>query len=190
VKAISSGEDLSWRSPYSQERGEGQLVPVARPARRRRRLQAQFDANKDRSLQANRTSIAHSSRRIRNVCRDRRPIARSARRRAPVGTARRELHVVDSQPQVPTGKGAAMATELTDGRAAVLAFTRELRRAVSAREEMMQESLHAYDQAVGDRLDCATTFFRAVQRADSAYESSLQVALGSFRSRSDESNRD
>ena len=60
-----------------------------------------------------------------------------------------------------------MATDLTDGRAAVLAFTRELRRAISVREEMMQKALHAYDQAVGDRLDHATAFFRVVQRADS-----------------------
>ena len=83
-----------------------------------------------------------------------------------------------------------MATDLTDGRAAVLAFTRALRRAISAREEMMQNTLHAYDRAVGDRLDHATTFFRTVQRADSAYESSLQGALGSFRERIDEGDGD
>lgn len=83
-----------------------------------------------------------------------------------------------------------MATDLTDGRAAVLAFTRELRRAISAREEMMQQSLHSYDQAKGDRLDHATTFFRVVQRADIAYESSLQAALGCFRERIDESDGD
>ena len=83
-----------------------------------------------------------------------------------------------------------MATDLTDGRAAVLAFTRELRRAISAREEMMQESLHSYDQAKGDRLDHATTFFRVVQRADIAYESSLQAARGCFRARIDEGDGD
>jgi hypothetical protein len=79
-----------------------------------------------------------------------------------------------------------MATDLTDGRSAVLAFTRELRRAISAREETMQKVLHAYDQAVGDRLDDATAFFRVVQRADIAYESSLQTALGCFREKIDE----
>ena len=83
-----------------------------------------------------------------------------------------------------------MATDLTDGRAAVLAFTRELRRAVSAREAMMQKALHAYDQAVGDRLEYATAFFRVVQRADIAYESSLQGALGCFRERIDEGDGD
>lgn len=83
-----------------------------------------------------------------------------------------------------------MATDLTDGRAAVLAFTRELRRTISAREEMMQKALHAYDQAVGDRLDHATSFFRVVQRADIAYESRLQGALGSFRERIDEGGGD
>jgi hypothetical protein len=79
-----------------------------------------------------------------------------------------------------------MATDLTDGRAAVLAFTRELRRAISAREEVMQKALHAYDDAVGDRLDHATTFSRVVWRADIAYDSSLQEALGCFRERIDE----
>jgi len=98
--------------------------------------------------------------------------------------------VVDLQPQAPAGKGAAMATDLTDGRAAMLAFARELRRAISAREEMMEEALYAYDQAAGDRLDHATAFFRVVQRADSAYESSLQGALGSFRERIDEGDGD
>ena len=49
-----------------------------------------------------------------------------------------------------------MATDLTDGRAAMLAFARELRRAISAREEMMQEALYAYDQAAGDCLDFGT----------------------------------
>jgi hypothetical protein len=83
-----------------------------------------------------------------------------------------------------------MATDPTDGRAAVLAFTRELRRAISAREEMMQKTLQAYDKAVGDRLDHATAFFRVVQRADSAYESSLQVALGCFREMIDEGDAD
>jgi hypothetical protein len=83
-----------------------------------------------------------------------------------------------------------MATDLTDGRPAVLAFTRELRRAISSREEMMQKALHAYDNAVGDRLGHATTFFRVVQQADIAYESSLQVALGCFRERIDESDGD
>jgi hypothetical protein len=83
-----------------------------------------------------------------------------------------------------------MATDLTDGRAAVLAFTRELRRAISAREEKMQKALHAYDHAAGDRLDHATTFFRVVQQADTAYESSVQGALGSFRERFDESDGD
>jgi hypothetical protein len=83
-----------------------------------------------------------------------------------------------------------MATDLTDGRAAVLAFTRELRRAISAREEMMQKALHAYDHAVGDRLAHATTFFRYVQRADIAYESSVQGALGCFRERIDEADAD
>lgn len=83
-----------------------------------------------------------------------------------------------------------MATDLTDGRAAILAFTRELRRAISAREEMMQKSLHAYDQAVGDRLDHATAFFRVVEQADSAYESSLEAALGCFRERIDEGDPD
>ena len=78
-----------------------------------------------------------------------------------------------------------MATDLTGGRAAVLAFTRELRHAISDREEMMQDALYAYDHAVGDRLAQATTFFRAVQRADSAYESNLQEALGCFRERID-----
>jgi len=83
-----------------------------------------------------------------------------------------------------------MATDLTDGRPAVLAFTRELRRAISAREEMVQKALHAYDHAVGDRLDHATTFFRTVQLADIAYESSLQGALGCFRETIDESDGD
>lgn len=96
--------------------------------------------------------------------------------------------MVDLQPQVPTGKGATMATDLTDGRPAVLAFTRELRRAISAREEMIRNALHAYDHAVADRLDHATTFFRVVQQADIAYESSLQGALGCFRERVDESD--
>jgi hypothetical protein len=81
-----------------------------------------------------------------------------------------------------------MATDLVDGRAAVLAFTRELRRAISTREEMMHKALHAYDHAVGDRLDHATAFFRAVQQADSEYESSVQCALGSFHERIDESD--
>jgi hypothetical protein len=83
-----------------------------------------------------------------------------------------------------------MATDVTGGSAAVLAFTRELRRAISDREQIMQNALYAYDQAVGDRLEHATTFFRAVQRADSAYDSSLQEALGSFRERNDEGARD
>jgi hypothetical protein len=81
-----------------------------------------------------------------------------------------------------------MATDLTDGRAAVLAFTRELRRAISARDAAMQKALRAYDQAVGDRLDHATTFFRTVQQADIAYESSVQGALGCFHEKVDESD--
>ena len=83
-----------------------------------------------------------------------------------------------------------MATDLTDGRAAVLAFTRQLRRAISARDEAMQKAQHAYDHAAGDRLNHATTLFRVVQRADTAYESSLQVALGCFRERIHESHED
>jgi hypothetical protein len=83
-----------------------------------------------------------------------------------------------------------MATDLTDGRAAVLAFTRELRRAISAREEKMQKALRAYDHAEGDRLNHATAFFRVVQQADIAYESSVQGALESFHEKIDESDGD
>jgi len=80
-----------------------------------------------------------------------------------------------------------MGTELTEGREAMLALARQLRRAVSARQAMMQTALYAYDHAAGDRCDQATRFLRVVQRADSGYESSLQVALDCFRERIEES---
>jgi hypothetical protein len=74
-----------------------------------------------------------------------------------------------------------MATEHTGPSEAILALARHLRLAISARQAMMQEALHAYDHAAGDRLDQATTFLRSVQRADLAYESSSQGALECFR---------
>jgi hypothetical protein len=76
-----------------------------------------------------------------------------------------------------------MATELTGGSEAVLALARQLRHAISGRQEMIQRALDAYDHAVDDRLDRAANFLRAVQRADSAYESSSQEALECFHER-------
>jgi hypothetical protein len=123
----------------------------------------------------------------RKVSADRRPIARSARHRALEGLLDASCTWLTCNRRLPKGKGgSAMASDLTRGKAAVLAFSRELRRAISAREETTRNALHAYDRAVGDRLDHATTFFRAVQRADSAYESSLQEALECFQERIDQ----
>jgi hypothetical protein len=80
-----------------------------------------------------------------------------------------------------------MATEPTRGSEALLAFARELRRAISVRRETMQKGLDVYDHATGDRLDQAAKFLRSVQLADSAYESSVQDALECFREEIEES---
>jgi hypothetical protein len=79
-----------------------------------------------------------------------------------------------------------MATKHTDCSEAILALARELRHAISAREEMMQKALSAYDHAASDRFDQAAQFLRVLQQADSGYESSLQGALECFRERIEE----
>jgi hypothetical protein len=79
-----------------------------------------------------------------------------------------------------------MATEHTGGSEAVLALARELRRAIADRQALMQGALHAYDHASGDRYEHATKFIRVIERADTAYESSLQEALERFRERIEE----
>jgi uncharacterized Ntn-hydrolase superfamily protein len=83
-----------------------------------------------------------------------------------------------------------MATELTAGSEAVLALAREFRHAVSTRQEVLQNALHAYDRAAGNRCDQAANFLRIVQRADRAYESSSQEALKCFRERLDQHHGD
>ena len=74
---------------------------------------------------------------------------------------------------------------MTSGRSgeAVLALARELRHAVSARQDATGDALHAYNHVGGQRLDYAAAFLKATQRADSAYEESSREALQSYRER-------
>ena len=74
-----------------------------------------------------------------------------------------------------------MATDLTGDSDALLALAREFRHAISARQAMVQKALYTYDHAAGHRFDHAAKFLQAVQRADCAYESSSEEALGCFR---------
>jgi hypothetical protein len=81
-----------------------------------------------------------------------------------------------------------MATDLRDGRAAVLAFTRELRRPISAREELMQKALHAYRpgrrRSLGPRHRVLSSRSASGLRVPSELAGvSLQGALKSFRER-------
>jgi hypothetical protein len=66
---------------------------------------------------------------------------------------------------------------------AILALARELRHAVATRQETMHQALHAYNHAGGYRLDYATAFLKATQRAESAYEESSREALQTYRER-------
>jgi hypothetical protein len=74
---------------------------------------------------------------------------------------------------------------MTSGRSgeAILALARELRHAVGAREETMENAMHAYNHAGGHRLDFAADFLKATQRADSTYEESTREALQAYRER-------
>jgi hypothetical protein len=69
------------------------------------------------------------------------------------------------------------------GGGAILALARDLRHAVAARQETMQQALDAYNHAVGERLDYAGEFLKALQRSDAAYEESSQQALRAYRER-------
>jgi hypothetical protein len=64
---------------------------------------------------------------------------------------------------------------------AVLALARHFRHAVATRQEIMEQALHAYNHAGGDRLDYAATFLKTIQRADAAYEESSREALETYR---------
>jgi hypothetical protein len=66
---------------------------------------------------------------------------------------------------------------------AILALARELRHAVSTRQETMQNALVAYNHAGGHRLDYAASFLQAIQRADAAYEERSSEALRAYRER-------
>jgi hypothetical protein len=79
-----------------------------------------------------------------------------------------------------------MATDLTGGDDALLALAREFRHAISTHQETTKRAVNAYDHAAGDRRYPAARFLRAVQRADSAYESSSHEALEGFRNRTEE----
>jgi hypothetical protein len=79
-----------------------------------------------------------------------------------------------------------MATDLTGGGNALLALAREFRHAISIHQETTHRALNAYDNAAGDRVYPAAKFLRAVQQADSAYESSSHEALECFRERTEE----
>jgi uncharacterized Ntn-hydrolase superfamily protein len=69
------------------------------------------------------------------------------------------------------------------GREAILALARELRHAVGTRQESMEQALHAYNHAGGDRLDYAAAFLQAMQRADATYEERSRGALQTYRER-------
>jgi hypothetical protein len=64
---------------------------------------------------------------------------------------------------------------------AILALARELRHAVSNRQETMQGALVAYNHAGGHRLDYAASFLQTMQRADAAYEERSREALRAYR---------
>jgi hypothetical protein len=64
---------------------------------------------------------------------------------------------------------------------AILALARELRHAVSTRQETMEQALYAYNHAGGHRLDYAGAFLKTMQRADAAYEESSREALETYR---------
>jgi hypothetical protein len=66
---------------------------------------------------------------------------------------------------------------------AILALARELRHAVSTRQETMQGALIAYNHAGGHRLDYAASFLQTIQRADAAYEERSSEALRAYRER-------
>ena len=74
---------------------------------------------------------------------------------------------------------------MTSGRSgeAILALARDFRHAVGVRQEAMEDALHAYNHAGGQRLDFAAAFLKAGQRADSAYEASSREALQAYRER-------
>jgi hypothetical protein len=71
----------------------------------------------------------------------------------------------------------------TEHASAILALARELRHAVSRRQEIMEQALHAYNHVGGDRLDYAAAFLKAMQRADAAYEERSREALQTYRER-------
>jgi hypothetical protein len=74
-----------------------------------------------------------------------------------------------------------MARSEKGGREAMLTLARELRRALSERQEMLESVLDTYDEAVGNRGDHAAALVRAVQAADSAYEARVGEALKAYR---------
>jgi hypothetical protein len=64
---------------------------------------------------------------------------------------------------------------------AILALSRQLRHAVAARQDTMEDALRAYNHAGGHRLDWASAFLKSTQRADAAYEESSREALQAYR---------
>jgi hypothetical protein len=64
---------------------------------------------------------------------------------------------------------------------ATLALARALRHAVGSRQETMEQALLAYNHVGGSRLEYATAFLKAMQRADCVYEGSSREALEAYR---------
>jgi hypothetical protein len=63
---------------------------------------------------------------------------------------------------------------------AILALARDLRHAVAARQDTMQDALVAYNHAGGSRLDYAAEFLKTMQRADAVYEERSSAALQTY----------
>lgn len=72
-------------------------------------------------------------------------------------------------------------TSERSGAKAVLALARELRHAVSTRQQTMEGALRAYNHAGGDRLDYATAFLKTMQHADVEFEERSREAFQAYR---------
>jgi hypothetical protein len=76
-----------------------------------------------------------------------------------------------------------MEKSLADQGSPILVLARQLRHAERARSERIDWPVKLYDGATHQRLDSATEFLRALQKADAEWVSDSQQALQAYRER-------
>jgi hypothetical protein len=72
---------------------------------------------------------------------------------------------------------------MVDQGSPILELARQLRHAEGARSERLDGPVKRYDCATHQRVDSATQFLRALQKADAAWVSDSQQALEAYRER-------